>query len=605
MDKNKKGVNIIIVLFVIFTLTILITTYFSNYYINEYSSVIQETVGKRLLIEARSVSKLISPKVLQEFMEPEDMEKPIYEESIQILRDYAANNDLMYVYFLRLSPNGMQQYILDSDPDPESQCDLNDFEEIEEGVYDAFMGKETYNSLGEYIEGWEGLISAFVPIYDEKENVIAVVGVDISDEEIITLKKQAEIFSVTFVIEGIAVIIISFIVIILYAKKGQEYNEASIAKSQFLSRMSHEIRTPMNAIIGFSRIAKKAGSNSEKNNYLQNIDSSSEYLLQLMNSILDISKIEEGKMVLEVEKASPVEMMRDIREMLSPQTKAKNQNFIMNIGKNIPQFVYCDKTHLTQVIVNLVSNSIKFTAENGEIKVTLDLLEKKNNACNLQFIIEDNGIGIDEQYLANIFEPFEQGSGRITKKYGGTGLGLAISKLFIEMMKGQVNVVSKVGSGTTFTFNVWLNVAPKGEETSQNEQIQTTIDCTGRKFLVVEDNEINQMIIENILKDFGADIEFANNGKEGLDKFLENSDKYDIIFMDIQMPIMDGFEATSQIRKSGVKNAKTIPIVATTAEVFKEEVNHVFEIGMNGHIGKPFKIEEIVKTIYDVLNKGD
>jgi len=600
MRKNKKSEFISITLFIIFIILVLTTNLFGNYYISEYTDIIQENVKDRLIAEGKIVSKLVSPEILKELVEPEDMNKPVYQEMTQRLRDYAKENDLMFVFYIRLLKNGKQQYILDSDEDPKTHLGLDYFEEPDELAFNAHNGKTTYSLLGEYTSGWEGTLSSYTPILDSDGNVVAVVGIDISDKELIELKESTNFLKYIFIIAIWLMAITSFLMIGLYSKKAKEYNNASIAKSQFLSKMSHEIRTPMNAIIGFSRMAKNTKDISKKKEYIDNITNSSDYLLQLINSILDISKIEEGKMNLTIEKTSLYEIMKKIETMMSSTAKTKNQKFTVNIDNTIPKFIYCDKTYLTQVIVNLISNALKFTKENeGEVSVKVSLLEIKNNTCNIQFIIKDNGIGIEEKYISHVFEAFEQGDDGITRKYGGTGLGLAISKLLVEMMKGSIQVESKLGEGSSFIFDIWVDIEENEEvidEKYEAEENLSTIDCNGMKFLVIEDNEINQIIAGNILIEFGATVEFANNGQEGLEKFLRAQEKYDIIFMDIQMPIMDGFEATRKIREHN----KIIPIIATTAEVFKEDVDKAIAAGMNEHIGKPLKVENIVSAIANV-----
>ena len=601
MRIRNKSLYTVLTLFVIFIILIVITTYFSNRYIQLYTNTIQEHLEDRLLSECNFIASIVPREILEEFVVPEDMQKPIYKQKIEELEDYVEKNNLMFAFFVRLTPDGQVQYIIDSDPDPETHYGLEHFEEPYDLVIKAFEGQPAFSKIGEYLEDWEGILSAYVPVFDDEGNVIAAVGIDISDEEIVARKNIEKYFRYAYMVEVIVIILISSGVILTYRNIARKYNHASIAKSQFLSRMSHEIRTPMNAIMGFSRMAKNTKDMKEKDEYIGSIDNASGYLLQIINNILDISKIEAGRMVLDAEKISIPRVMNNIYDMLNSQAESKNQKFIMGIGKNIPEIVYGDKIRITQILMLLVSNAIKFTPKDGEISLTGAVLDRKDNLCSLQFIIKDNGIGIEEQYLDKIFEPFELADAGLTREYGGTGLGLAISKMLIELMKGHISVTSKIGVGTTFTFNIWLEVAPEGEELEEEEEIQTTVDCKGKTFLVIEDNEVNQVLVENILKDFGADVEFANNGKEGLEKFLSNSDKYDIIFMDIQMPIMDGFNTTKEIRRSNVKNAKTIPIIAMTGEVYKEDIDHAIEAGMNAHVGKPFKIEEIVSAINKIM----
>ena len=602
-ENPKKGHDkdiIVVGLFILLIIVTLLLTYFSSHYINEYTSVIQANIEQRLFTECRVLQSMVSLEDLDEFITWEDMEKPRYQRLWYELEVYAEENDLMFVYFMRLV-DGQIQYIIDSDPNPETHYGLEHFEEMYPLAKKAFDGEPACNLIGEYLEGWEGVLSAYLPVFDDENNVVAIVGVDISDEEIVQRREISRIITGSAIVCTVFLIFANFSLMMLYRKKAEEYNEASIAKSEFLSRMSHEIRTPMNAIIGLSQLAKKETSATKKDEYLDNISGSSDYLLQLINRILDISKIESGKIILNIEKVSIYEIMKKVEVMMDSQIAAKQLNFKVDISENIPKYIYCDKMRLTQVVINLISNAIKFTPKNGEVSAVVSVRERTENTCNIEFVVKDNGIGIDSEFLPHVFEPFEQGEGGIIRKYGGTGLGLAISKLFINMMKGEISVESKVNEGSTFKFNIWTEIVGKEDEPNeQQKEIEITeekVDYKGKTFLVIEDNEINQLIAQNILEEAGVIVEFANNGAEGVSKFLNNPQRYEMIFMDVQMPVMDGYEATKRIRQSEAPNAKTIPIIAMTAEVFQEDIDKSLASGMNEHLGKPFKVEELMAII--------
>ena len=603
---NKKGNNvdtIILAIFAITIITITLVTYFSTNYINHYTDLIQENIENRLFAETRAIQGLVSVEELQSYQNPEDMEKEDYIDLMHELQKYAVDHDLMFIYYMRLLENGQVQYIIDSDPNPETHYGLDHFEEPYDVSMKAFNGEPSYNAIGEYVPGWDGVLTAYIPIFNEEGEVIAVAGVDISDADIVSRRDSARRFTLISVISTAILGAISLIIIVRYRKKAEDANEASVAKGQFLSKMSHEIRTPMNAIIGFCRMAKNTDSIEKKSEYLDNISASSDYLLELINSILDLSKIEANKMTLNLEKTSIYKIMKNINIILESQVIKKSQRFSMDIDDNIPPLLYCDETRLKQIMVNLTANAIKFTPENGDISIKINLIEEKNNACNIEFVIKDSGIGIKEENLSKLFTAFEQADGSITRKYGGTGLGLTISKHFVEMMNGKIMVTSEEGKGSTFKFNVWFDIAQEDEGEENIELSEEKLDCSEMIFLVAEDSLVNQIIEKDILEGFGAIVEFANNGKECVEMFINNPLKYKLIFMDIQMPEMGGLEATQKIRSSDVERATDIPIVAMTAEVFQEDINNAINAGMNGHLGKPLKISEIVEVIKKVIEK--
>ena len=611
VKKNSRVDNILMILFMVIVIVVVLINYYGTSYINSFIGSLQENIERRLISDCRVLESFTSVEELNTFLYPEDMESEEYQALLKKLKIYAEEQELEFAYFMRLLPDGRVQYIMDSDPNPEQQLGLDFYEEPYWLVTDAYEKKETVvNFIGEYEDGWEGLISAYRPIMDDNGNVVALVGVDISDEEIVTRRNETTAF--TYVSVGASTVfgLISFIFIIRYRKKAKDADAASVAKSEFLSKMSHEIRTPMNAIIGFSRMAKKADDPIKVNGYIDNISSSSDYLLELINGILDISKIEANKMTMDIQKMSLKKMISEIEIMLVSQMVKKKQKFYINIPENIPDWIYCDETKLKQILVNLTANAIKFTPEDGEIFINASLIKKTENACNIEFIVRDSGIGIDDYGIKKLFEPFEQADGTITRKYGGTGLGLAISKKFVEMMNGTINATSVVNEGSSFIFDIWVDIVgdsdiPTEIKSTKKSTGSTTVDCTGKTFLVAEDSAVNQVIVKDLLEGFGATIEFANDGQECVDMYSKNPELYDIIFMDIQMPVMDGFEATKNIRNSEIENAKTIPIIAMTAEVFQEDINNSLNAGMNAHLGKPLDVGQVAEAINETLNKTE
>jgi len=388
--------------------------------------------------------------------------------------------------------------------------------------------------------------------------------------------------------------------------------QASRAKSDFLSNMSHEMRTPMNAIIGMTSIAKKAENNERKDYALNKVEESSKHLLGIINDVLDMSKIEANKFEL-----TPVEF--DLRSLLQKavsfvrlRMEEKQHRFSMNVENNVPLFYIGDDQRLTQVITNLLSNAAKFTPEDGEIGVKVSMAGEKDGICELCFEVSDSGIGISPEQQEKIFNIFEQAESGTTRKYGGTGLGLAISKRIVELMGGQISIDSDLGKGSRFIFTVKLLRDKNdsfqqsgGENTSGFSSAARKGEFAGRKLLLAEDIEINREILVSLLDETGLIIEIAENGREALEKIAADFNSFDLIFMDMQMPEMDGLEATKRIRtfeanmsKMG-SPVKRIPIIAMTANVFKDDIENCLAAGMDDHIGKPLDID----TVYEKLRK--
>jgi len=605
MNIKKKLSNkidyITIGIFSAVILLIALIMFFNNYYVNNYMNIIQTNIEQRLIADCRVLKSYVTAEQLESYQVVEDMERTDYKELLTKLQKYTSDNDLEFAYFIRRVGTKVQ-YIVDSDPNPDERLGLDYFEDAYWLMDEAYNKKApVVDLIGHYDEKWEGLLSAYAPIFNDSGEIVALVGVDIRDEEIVNRREISQILTYVSATSVLSLGVIGILFVIRYRKKARIASESSIAKSQFLSRMSHEIRTPMNAIIGFCRMAKKAEDEVKRVQYLDSISTSSDYLLELINAILDISKIEAGKMTLDLQKVSLNKSIIEVEAILVSQLMKKNHNLEINIASDIPEYVYCDKTRLTQIIVNLTANSIKFTPEGGKIEIKVAVIEKTDKTCNLEIIVQDNGIGIEPENIKKLFEPFEQGDGSITRKYGGTGLGLTISKHFIEMMQGSISIASKVGSGSAFRFNIILDIVQANDYPIKEEKpTEAMIDCTKMTFLVAEDSEVNRIIAKDIFESFHADIEFVNDGIQCVEKFTANPEKYNIIFMDIQMPNMDGLEATKKIRASGIKRAKEIPIIAMTANVFQEDINNTINAGMNEHIGKPLDVNIIASVIKEV-----
>jgi len=367
----------------------------------------------------------------------------------------------------------------------------------------------------------------------------------------------------------------------------------------------------MNAIIGMAVIGKNT-QNSERKNYSFNkIEEASEHLLGVINEILDMSKIEANKLELSPESFSFEGMLRRVVSIINFRADEKKQKFTVQIDSNIPKILVGDDQRIAQVITNLLGNAVKFTPEGGSIWLNASLLNEENGVCVLELKVTDSGIGITPDQQANLFSPFNQADNRISRRYGGTGLGLAISKSIVEMMGGTIGVESKQGSGSVFTFTINVKRAEDHEE--ESSKLKTSMDdgqtapennlqtysgiFKGKSILLAEDVEINREIVQMLFENTLMEIDYAVNGEEAVMMFSASPDKYDLILMDVQMPVLDGYEATRAIRKLVFPKAKTIPIIAMTANVFKDDIENCLQAGMNDHIGKPIEPELLFEKL--------
>jgi len=446
---------------------------------------------------------------------------------------------------------------------------------------------------------------------------------------------------------------------ILNAKEKTE--QASRAKSNFLANMSHEIRTPMNAIIGMTAIAKEAEDAQRKEYCLEKIEEASVHLLGVINDILDMSKIEENKLELSFTEFEFEEMLKRTINIFEFRFAEKKQTFNFKSDPRIPSRIISDRQRLAQVITNLIGNAIKFTPEGGRISLNATLDTINGSSCSIKVIITDTGIGISKEKQESIFESFVQEDSGISRQYGGTGLGLSITKTIVELMQGSIYVDSEPGRGSSFVFTITAQI-PKQEQTDKQTPAQTdndaaeTCDFSGKCILIAEDIEINREIILSLFEPLGITVIEAENGKQAFDIFSASPEKFDLIFMDIHMPGMDGYESTRLIRsfeaehgleRSGanvpenaeqtpqllepqpspsqtgegsplaqpeenvlefakqtpqlLESPKGIPIIAMTANVFKEDIDNCIAAGMNGHIGKPINFGEVKRVLRQYL----
>ncbi len=390
----------------------------------------------------------------------------------------------------------------------------------------------------------------------------------------------------------------------------QTAENANKAKTDFLSNMSHDIRTPMNAIIGMtSLIRHDAGNKAKVIEYADKIDISSQHLLGIINDVLDMSKIEAGKTVFKYTDFSILDFITELNAIFHSQIDEKNQTLTI-IKENIRhEWVNGDQVHLMQIFSNLVSNAVKYTQEGGKIQFLVEECETKSSVyAKYRFLVSDNGLGISADFKKTIFDPFTRAESSVTNKIQGTGLGMAITRNLVEAMGGTIDVESELGQGSCFEVLMDLKIAEDrtvalAAQEETDEQDGNILQ--GMRFLCAEDNELNAEILTELLKIEGAECTICENGEEILKAFEQSAPgDYDMILMDVQMPVMNGYEATKAIRRSSHELAKKIPIIAMTANAFSEDIQHSLAAGMNAHVSKPVEMKVLEKTIRSIKSGG-
>ena len=447
-------------------------------------------------------------------------------------------------------------------------------------------------------------------------HIILFVSADIISSETAVITKVA--FGLLMFIGGLLLMLLMTIIIFVknmakhnkeLVSKLQEVNEllenemevaanASSAKSEFLAYMSHDIRTPINGVIGMTNIAIKNISNPEKvMDCLSKIGEASNHLLSLLNDVLDLSRIESGKTEPINEPLNIVTLLENCATIIEGQLLARDLELICEFDKMDNQYIISDELKLRQIFINILGNALKFTPDGGRITFRFKTFPIDDNKVNLLFEIEDTGIGMPEEFLKYIWDAFTQAERRITANYNGTGLGLAITKRFVDMLGGTISVKSKENEGSTFTVKMVANLAVNVMEKEDTIQVEAR-DLSELKVLLVDDNELNLEIERESLEDEGITVITANDGKEALNLFLKSEPgDYDVILMDMMMPIMDGVEASKAIRASSHPHAKSIPIIAVTANAFTEDIDKSLAAGMNAHISKPINMEDLFATL--------
>ena len=485
-------------------------------------------------------------------------------------------------------------------------------------VFRSILKKDENRRLGRSTVAWVVLLSLIIftsSVWMHQTTDSALQSSGTSPEGI---QLVGNTLAVTIVIQIVLIISALMILFDIYShtQKRERKTEiekalaedASRAKTSFLSNMSHEIRTPMNAIIGLDNIAlRNPDLQPETRSQLEKIGVSAKHLLGLINDILDMSRIESGRMVLKREEFSFHEFLSQINVIVSGQCADKGLQYACNLATPMRDYYIGDDLKLRQVLINILGNAVKFTDAPGSVTLTVEQTKETEESCLLCFRIRDTGIGMDPEYIPKIFESFSQEDATATNRYGGSGLGMAITKNFVDMMNGRIQVESQKNVGSEFTVTVPLGrsarvFVPEAPKTSLQEE-KTVL--TGRRILMAEDVIQNAEILADLLELEGMEAEHAANGEIAVRLFSEKPvGTYDAILMDVRMPVMDGLTATRAIRALSRPDAKTVPIIAMTANVFDEDVEHSLVAGMNAHLVKPIEPDLLVKTLAEAIGKG-
>ncbi|MBE5825714.1 MAG: amino acid permease [Butyrivibrio sp.] len=456
--------------------------------------------------------------------------------------------------------------------------------------------------------------------YQSQDVEMSPDAIDRASSYVSNMMSQADQAITRNIMVQMALILFSLLIMvklysIMYKREKQAQKETikayerSKAKTVFLSNMSHDIRTPMNAIIGYINLAKEDNvSHEELKGYLGKIESSSHHLLALINDVLEMSRIESGKIELEKTPLNLKTFFDEIRDLFATQMSEKGIRYSVDTTQIENEYVYCDKNRLNRMLLNLLSNAYKFTPANGEVSVKVIQTASPDPAsASYEIRVKDSGIGMSDEFAQRVFEAFEREKDSTVDTIQGTGLGMSIVKGIVDLMGGTITVNTKKGSGTEFVINLSL-LTQTEEDIKKNyedkkQKAHAKVDFTGKRVLLVDDIQVNRMISAKLLENNGFAVETAENGQEAVDKVNDApAGYYDVILMDVQMPVMDGYEASAAILKLKDKEKASVPIIAMTANAFSEDKKRALDVGMKGHIAKPIDIKNLLDTLSDILS---
>ena len=556
---------------------------------------LRSNIESRLLAAGQAASLLITPEELAQLNGPEDMEKDLYWELKTRLIAFADDHGLLFAYYLRAaSEPGMVRFIIDNDLTEESVDLSTPPLPVEPAVESALAGQSASAGLGNYSEGYTGLLSVFAPVLDARGRVVAVAGVDISDEQVVSLRNLFYILAAVLIVSLAATLISGFIGSSRYRQQVAQAEAANAAKSVFLARMSHEIRTPMNAIIGMSELAAGEYGSPRGLEYLADIKRAGDSLLSIINDILDFSKIESGRMEIIKTRYESIPFFHNVLAIIKIRLGGKAVKLETELDQAIPAGLVGDEGRVHQILLNLLSNAVKYT-EKGTIRFKAGCESQGPDSVRLTFEVSDSGLGIKKADLHLLFGDFVRIDQKRTLHIEGTGLGLAIARRLCRAMGGDILVKSKYGEGSTFTATVIQEVAdprPMGvyraEAAPAPRRLDVAFVAPDFRVLLVDDLDINLKVAAGLLRPYRMTVDTCLSGEEALKLVEDNA--YDLIFMDHIMPGLDGVETTRAIRdKGGPFEKEKLPIVALTANAVSGMMEMFLENGFNDFLPKPIE----------------
>ena len=625
MNKRRKNGRTIAISFLLIVLLISVYTVIlqSGYCKNTEDAAVAWNTQC-----ADAIHKLVSDKFTENDFatidSPEDMQSERYQELQKEMNELRSLNSTRYLYTATRSADGRLIYLIDGlDPDAEDFRRPGDYIEPEVVPYieSAMAGETTYSN--EIVDTtWGHIFTANYPIRtaDGSGEIVGALCMEMDMENTYKFLEQSN--RRTFVTALVAVLVALVLMELMFwnlrkqsdkeAKQQQELQKAkeaaelaNRAKSTFLFNMSHDIRTPLNGIIGLLKINQAHFDDKElvRANY-DKMMVSANHLLSLINDVLQVSKLEDSTVTLAHEPIDLAKISREVGAIIAE--RASDAGITLEYGsQTLPEpYVYGSALHLRQIFLNVYGNCIKYNKAGGTIKTSLECLRSNPTTVTYRWTIADTGVGMSKAFLERIFDPFAQEKNDARSVYQGTGLGMTIVKSLVEKMGGTIRVESKEGVGSIFAITIPFDIAPAPEKTAAQPSAGTEADIRGLRLLLAEDNDLNAEIARTLLTDEGAEVTLVGNGKLAADRFAESPvGTFDAVLMDIMMPVMDGLEATQAIRRMERPDAKTIPIIAMTANAFDEDAKRCFEAGMDAHLAKPLDLEKLTAVIARLCKK--